>query len=402
MVHKCKEKLGWRTNSIEFLRLRILYYYEPLNQMKSENNFVMKICKFSGLFLLVISAVCSISCAATAENTGVKNDENILMFPTSAYLQGDNWLIPIHGWVFEYEYESLWRKAGFKALSTSIGFTQDQMNSELFRKRAWMFLVDNKGGKEFNIQLSKQRFRLENSAANGHFENTITIHQKNLKNTLSNQWITYEVLTVKGDDRDFIGKVQLVEPTGVSIISDIDDTIKLSEVTDKKELLANTFIREFRAVPGMANIYNQWSSQGAVFHYVSSSPWQLYQSLNEFMVDTGFPHGSFQLRNFRVKDQSFIALFQSSYEYKIRNIEKLLNTFPKRKFLLIGDSGENDPAIYAEIATRFPKQVYKIIIRDVGVEAKGGKIDDYFSNIPKEQWLTFFDAQQLTNLALPY
>ncbi len=42
-----------------------------------------------------------------------------------------------------------------------------------------------------------------------------------------------------------------------------------------------------------------------------------------------------------------------------------MGRFPKRRFILIGDSGEKDPEVYREIQRRFPAQVQEIMIRDV-------------------------------------
>jgi phosphatidate phosphatase APP1 len=49
------------------------------------------------------------------------------------------------------------------------------------------------------------------------------------------------------------GQIYLMKASdhvGCSVISDIDDTIKISQVPNKIELLVNTFNKEFRAVPG--------------------------------------------------------------------------------------------------------------------------------------------------------
>ena len=62
---------------------------------------------------------------------------------------------------------------------------------------------------------------------------------------------------------------------GVSVISDIDDTIKVSEVLSKRALLKHTFYSYFKPVEGMSELYQKWSEQKCQFHYVSASPWQL-------------------------------------------------------------------------------------------------------------------------------
>ena len=94
------------------------------------------------------------------------------------------------------------------------------------------------------------------------------------------------------------GKVRLLEddPTALSVISDIDDTIEITEVpAGHRVLYLNTIIREFHSAPGMAERYKQWGP--AAFHYVSGGPWQLYEPLFEFLPKEGFPDGSVHMRN---------------------------------------------------------------------------------------------------------
>ncbi|MEA1951128.1 MAG: phosphatase domain-containing protein [Planctomycetota bacterium] len=157
----------------------------------------------------------------------------------------------------------------------------------------------------------------------------------------------------------------IFEAEGISVISDIDDTIKHSRVTDRKALLANTFLRQFEPVPGMAELYRDWAQKGVVFHYVSGSPWQLYTPLAKFIRDEGFPAGSFALKNFRLKDPSSLGLLQSQESHKLVAIESIMKAFPRHRFILIGDSGEQDPEIYATVARKHPRQVAAICIRNV-------------------------------------
>jgi phosphatidate phosphatase APP1 len=55
------------------------------------------------------------------------------------------------------------------------------------------------------------------------------------------------------------------------------------------------------------------------------------------------------MKSFRLTDTSFLALFEKPNLYKVATISVLLRKFPKRKFLLIGDTGEKDPEAYAEV-----------------------------------------------------
>jgi phosphatidate phosphatase APP1 len=116
----------------------------------------------------------------------------------------------------------------------------------------------------------------------------------------------------------------------------------------------------------MAALYQGWAASGPVaFHYVSGSPYQLYPALTTFTRRDGFPEGSFHLRKFRLKDRSVLQFFGDPLTFKVETIDPLMRQFPERKFVLVGDSGEHDPEVYAELASRFPSQVAAILIRDV-------------------------------------
>jgi phosphatidate phosphatase APP1 len=116
----------------------------------------------------------------------------------------------------------------------------------------------------------------------------------------------------------------------------------------------------------MAALYQHWRQRdGASFHYVSASPWQLYVPLEEFTRSNAFPMGSFHLKEFRWRGERFLNRFASPEDYKIRTIEPLLQAAPRRRLVLVGDSGERDPEAYGELARRHPEQVVAIFIREL-------------------------------------
>ncbi|KAF9209713.1 hypothetical protein BGZ59_009992 [Podila verticillata] len=160
------------------------------------------------------------------------------------------------------------------------------------------------------------------------------------------------------------GIVNLIEPEGISVISDIDDTIKETNVTaGARTILRNTFLKEMREVEGMSQTYQQWWKQGAAVHYVSNSPWQLIPSLLDFFHTHMFPPGSAHLR---LHDSVLKTYFMSPPgENKRRCIREILSDFPDRKFILVGDSGEIDMEIYTEMALAYPDQIFRIFIRDI-------------------------------------
>ncbi|KAJ2157543.1 hypothetical protein GGF46_004432 [Coemansia sp. RSA 552] len=168
------------------------------------------------------------------------------------------------------------------------------------------------------------------------------------------------------EERAIAGLAHLVEPQGISIVSDIDDTIKASNITAEKRIVLETvFARPPQAVPGMAALYRRWYELGAEFHYVSNSPWQLYPSLDGFFHQNRFPPGSAHLRAFDPNDLLSIKNYTGTPQLKRDTIEKLFATFPERKYVLVGDCGEQDLETYAELARRFPGRILRIYIRDL-------------------------------------
>jgi hypothetical protein len=161
---------------------------------------------------------------------------------------------------------------------------------------------------------------------------------------------------------------------GVSIISDIDDTIKITGVGSIKTLLTNSLLKSFKPVPHMAAVYRRWARWpvDVAFHYVSSSPWPMANLLYKWLQELQYPEGSIHLKAFRLEpfepwgiDATVLNILKNPTAYKIARIEAILHHFPGRSFVLVGDSGEKDPEIYSEIARRNPAQIKCIYIRSM-------------------------------------
>jgi len=187
---------------------------------------------------------------------------------------------------------------------------------------------------------------------------------------------------------------------GWSVISDIDDTIKDSQVSPLRQLLANTFLRQFRGVSGMSDLYRDWAAMGCQFHYVSSSPWQLFAPLQELCDIEQFPAGTFHLRTFRLGADLLRKMLLFRQRGKAIVIRSLLATFPQRRFLLIGDSGERDPEIYCRLARRFPGQVQAIYIREVQARRMTRqRLKKLADRLPNGLCRIFTEADELARLS---
>jgi phosphatidate phosphatase APP1 len=160
------------------------------------------------------------------------------------------------------------------------------------------------------------------------------------------------------------------------IISDIDDTIIQTGAASlvamgKTVLLANAKTR--LPFAGVAAFYKSLQlgrngKRNNPFFYVSSSPWNLYDLLIDFMDHNEIPPGPLLLRDFGLQSKSFMS--GDYLEHKFSEIAQILETYPRLNFVLTGDSGEQDPPIYLEVVKRFPGRIIAVYIRDVAPGVK--------------------------------
>lgn len=157
----------------------------------------------------------------------------------------------------------------------------------------------------------------------------------------------------------------ILSPRGVTVISDIDDTIRHTGVTGgKREVLQNVLVKGFGDVrlEGISEWYRHMEERGAAFHYVSNSPWQLYEPIVDFLAFEKFPVGTLHLKQY----QGILnGLMEPVVSRKKTTLERIARDFPQRQFILVGDSGEADLEAYVRMALDFPSQVLAIYIRDI-------------------------------------
>jgi phosphatidate phosphatase APP1 len=153
------------------------------------------------------------------------------------------------------------------------------------------------------------------------------------------------------------------------IISDIDDTIIKTSATNLLAMSRNTFFHNAHTrlpFAGVSEFYRslQLGRNGRrnnPFFYVSSSPWNLYDLLVDFLDLNEIPGGPLLLRDFGLEHN----MDASHMGHKFKEIQQILFTYPDLNFVLIGDSGQEDPKIYREVVKKFPDRVLAIYIRDI-------------------------------------
>ena len=316
-------------------------------------------------------------------------------FPALATEQKDEWKVTLRGLITEEQSRPVVSWVAQKLL----GFSEEELGAEerqLFRERTRRFLADDEGGKRIAVEIDGKRVDAGHTARDGQFTLTVSLP----RTALAGKSVIQRLRTVVVIDQQRLTNdvfAYVVRSPGISVVSDIDDTIKISQVRNRDELVRNTFLRPFKAVEGMDSVYQNWSEiSGATFHYVSGSPWQLFPVLQDFVRTEHFPAGSWHLRTARLTGLSAKELLKAPDSHKRGVITQLLAHTGTRKFVLVGDSGEHDPEIYGELARRYPHRIVAVFIRDVTNEsASDARYTKVFRNVPAEKWRLFRSANEL-------
>lgn len=329
--------------------------------------------------------------------TELDSDEQIIFLPTHASYDADKkrWRVHLHAWVYEPETGGVKRRVAKAAFRKKIGVPDKPTARKRFEEIVGPFLYDNERGKTVVVQLGKRTVELGETDAAGHVRKTVELSKGEFDALPRKSGrIVFRAALGTEDTRAFRGSVLPIKTDGLSVISDIDDTIKITNVTDRDAMLANTFYRPFKPVDGMTALYQKLAKRGAVFHYVSASPWQLLGPLEAFRRKHNFPAGVFHLKRLRLRDvPSLDAAGNAAGKMKI--LAGLLREFPKRRFVLIGDSGEGDPEIYGELARKFSKQIVAIGIRNVTQQPRSHKrYKQAFRDMPPQKAVVFENPRE--------
>jgi hypothetical protein len=350
------------------------------------------------LLVLLLLGFSSTTFATESSAQGANSAEELVIFyPTYGYRQDGRWIIPIRLWVHE-EPDLVRRKLATAArhyLADKAGIDNlSESEKRLFVERTKGFIADSESRERvifvFDQDPEQREYRITNGEGesktdrNGGLEGSISLSANTAERLLEAQhsdrgWLRFHTVS---DNHHGVGYVRLIPPTGLSVISDIDDTIKITGIPEGESVvLRNTFFRDFSAAPCMAQIYRDFGSDTA-FHYVSGGPWQMYEPLAEYLFSeqSGFPRGSVHMKNVRTnpfEKESYQDIWrlvangsqQVTFDQKVSQITGLLTRFPRREFILIGDSGEKDPEVFREIREKFPSRVRRILIRMVTDDA---------------------------------
>jgi phosphatidate phosphatase APP1 len=167
------------------------------------------------------------------------------------------------------------------------------------------------------------------------------------------------------------------KPGQVGIVSDIDDTLTDSDVPHKIHLIFNTLFHsqyDVKVFPGAGPQLAKVAGTSSSFpvrplFFLTGSPWNLHDRIEFAFGRNKVPKGAFILRRFSKEPMK-------AYDFKLPHLQELFAAFPNTKWVLFGDTGEQDPEVYAQMSKERPNNIQAIFIHNV---TKASPADARFS-----------------------
>jgi len=359
----------------------------------------------AAVVLLLVSACDGAHVPESRAKDAPAAGQQITFFPSPASQSddGESLLLRVQGRVFEPTARNPLRRDLIEEVGIVSGLTEEEKASSLFQQRAGYFLSDSAGGERVSIRIGDRTFRLPASDKGGYFTAQISLAQADAVKLTKDGVISFQSARTSTNATTFTGQDVVVPEQGVSIVTDMDDTIKDTHVLDRKEMLKNTFVRPFVAVGGMPELYRSWKEtfgSRIQFHVVSAGPWQLNEPLRQFTQDAGFPPFTWHMRSVDINVGNLGELTAKPYDFKVPAIEELMKLFPKRRFVCVGDSGEQDPEVYSKILSEFPDRVDAVFIRDVTGQGQSDvRYRKLFTDAAATKFYVFHEAKDVPALA---
>ncbi|EIN11484.1 hypothetical protein PUNSTDRAFT_98606 [Punctularia strigosozonata HHB-11173 SS5] len=189
----------------------------------------------------------------------------------------------------------------------------------------------------------------------------------------------------------------LVPETGISVVSDIDDVLRITKVYVPNQGLFNSFVQPYVNVPGMTELFASWLKKlpGVSFHYDTTTPVELTRTYVEYLFDN-FPLGSLEMRPVNLTEPSQIL------DARLDSLVRLYQTFPQRKFVLVGDTSSSTLlSAYPNVTQTFPNQTQCIFIRNTSATDADDKLPystKEFQNLNSSMYFFYRTPEDIVNL----
>jgi len=177
-------------------------------------------------------------------------------------------------------------------------------------------------------------------------------------------------LNIKDNKKNENIKVPIFTQKSIAIISDFDDTVIVSDVTNKLKLSNNLLLKNYKQrdlISGMKERFQNILSRNSISHptplfFVTGSPQQLFNSIEKFLNHHNFMEHVLITKQIHGQDKDSLL---DQISYKLQHIEELIEFYPNFKWVLFGDSGEKDKEIYNSLSKKYPSKIEAFYIRDV-------------------------------------
>ncbi|KAJ4142499.1 hypothetical protein NW754_009941 [Fusarium falciforme] len=370
---------------------------------------------------------------AVKESLGISDDDDelaaqptqVLNLPPYANWTNDGWNVRVHGNVYkipDIDQDKIDDLANVFLIDTDVDELSPPQQAQARNVTKSIFVVqqgdvsvtmdfvnnvgvdpDESGG-AINAKGGAQKIKLPyNTTREGDFDVFVKLRNTTGPNNgyliPGNQTSRIQTLNLYAEGKNNSGNATayLVPPKGMTIVSDIDDILRVTKIYEPKEGLLNTFARPFVSWMNMPDIYANWSSSinDLHFHYLTTTPEQATRNYMSFIYNT-YPLGSFDTRPLNFSDLS------ATLSIRRFLLDKVFQTFPDRKFILVADTTNSDvmkayPALYKD----YPGQVQCIFLRNTSATDDGNKFPyntEGFKDIPQERYMFFRVPDDLSHL----
>ncbi|KAI9712275.1 MAG: hypothetical protein M1820_001488 [Bogoriella megaspora] len=167
----------------------------------------------------------------------------------------------------------------------------------------------------------------------------------------------------------------LVPEHGITVLSDVDDILRVGQIWRIFHMIRDVFVKDFSPWMNMPEIYQDMlaAMPDAHFHYLTTCPQFLARKYIQFLW-SHYPVGSLDTHPW-----DFTHFAPIAFPRKFL-LDRIFRTFPKRKFILVGDSSNQDVMIgYPELLRKHPDQVQCILMRNTTATEKS----DWYKYSPK-------------------
>lgn len=194
----------------------------------------------------------------------------------------------------------------------------------------------------------------------------------------TSKWVTIELELIHPQREGYPpvsaqGQILIPPPQAqFGVISDIDDTVVQTGAIDLLRMARTVFLGNARTrlpFPGVAAFYRaltggRHTQDNNPLFFVSSSPWNMYDLFEQFFQIENIPqrHVLF-LRDWGISENELLPIRHT--EFKTNKIRQIMDFYPELPFILIGDSGQEDPEIYSQVVKQYPQRIPAVYIRNV-------------------------------------